>query len=54
MMLDTFVLSPAAQASYDVFMEHLRECQACPRDGMSRCADAEELVRVYLATIRAG
>ncbi|WP_328690347.1 hypothetical protein OHA74_14380 [Streptomyces phaeochromogenes] len=52
-MQDTFI-RPAAQASYDAYLEHLRQCRECPRDGSGRCADGQELVRIYLAKTRTG
>lgn len=49
-MQDTFI-RPAAQASYDVYIEHLKHCLECPRL-RERCEQAEALVQTYLADVR--
>lgn len=51
-MQDTFV-GPAAQESYNAYLEHIRQCRQCP-GGAGRCADGQELVRVYLTDVRKG
>ncbi|UIX34220.1 hypothetical protein [Streptomyces sp. GQFP] len=51
--MDDIFIRPAAQGSYDTYMEHLRQCRECPR-GSGRCADGQELVRVYLGKARTG
>lgn len=48
-MQDT--LTPAAQSSYNAYVDHLRKCHECPR-GAGRCAVGTELVRVYLAATK--
>ncbi|MFC8201643.1 hypothetical protein ACFUTV_40635 [Streptomyces sp. NPDC057298] len=44
-------MTPAAQRSYDTYVEHLRACHECPR-GTGRCTAGAELVRVYLAALK--
>ncbi|MFI6547180.1 hypothetical protein ACIBO9_28420 [Streptomyces prunicolor] len=52
-MPDTFTrfFRPAAQGSYDAYLAHIQQCRQCPR-GPERCADGQELVRLYLADVR--
>ncbi|WP_411152439.1 hypothetical protein [Streptomyces sp. A30] len=51
-MPDTFI-RPTAQASYNAYLAHIRQCRECPA-GPDRCAAGQELVRVYLTDVRKG
>lgn len=48
-MQDT--LKPTAQSSYDIYVDHIRQCTECPK-GAGRCADGAALVRAYLANVK--
>lgn len=44
-------LTPTAQSRYDAYVDHIRQCTQCPT-GPERCAEAEALVRAYLADVK--
>lgn len=44
-------LTPTAQSRYDAYVDHIRQCTQCPT-GPGRCAEAEALVRAYLADVK--
>lgn len=44
-------LTPAAQSSYDAYVNHVKQCTEC-HQGAGRCRQAVALVQIYLTSFR--